>query len=105
MEPQWATLTVPLDHPPYDAPLYTCGDPLLRYEGQKIPEGDWEIELEDSVVQVTYNLYTALRQLRHHEKSKTLWVDALCIDQINGQERGDEVRAMARIYAQTSAVV
>ncbi|PWY76613.1 hypothetical protein BO83DRAFT_462399 [Aspergillus eucalypticola CBS 122712] len=44
-------------------------------------------------------------QLRGHEFERTLWVDAICIDQNNMTEKEMQIRNMARIYEQASQVV
>ncbi|KAL8365322.1 hypothetical protein RB595_004227 [Gaeumannomyces hyphopodioides] len=55
---------------------------------------------------VTPNLRGALTTLRHQiTEPRTLWVDALCIDQSNKNERSSQVRIMRGIYAQASRVV
>ena len=46
----------------------------------------------------TANLEAALRALRLPDKPRRLWIDSLCIDQSNLQERADQVRLMGRIY-------
>jgi hypothetical protein len=47
---------------------------------------------------VTPNLYAALRQLRHATKLKTLWIDAICINQRDNQEKTSQVKLMGEIY-------
>jgi hypothetical protein len=47
---------------------------------------------------VTRNLEEALRALRLPDRDRLLWVDALCINQSNTIERGQQVRLMALIY-------
>jgi len=48
-------------------------------------------------VPVTTNLYSALQQLRR-EGIERVWVDALCINQQNTEERSHQVRRMGAIY-------
>ncbi|EMD93890.1 hypothetical protein COCC4DRAFT_191246 [Bipolaris maydis ATCC 48331] len=49
---------------------------------------------------ITLNLESALRNLRaKYDTGLILWVDALCIDQANGEERTHQVQLMGRIYA------
>ena len=45
------------------------------------------------------NLEAALRYLRDEREGRTLWVDALCIDQGNVRERNQQVNRMRAIYA------
>ena len=53
----------------------------------------------DEVVFVTPQLYAALRRLRHEEASRYLWIDQICIDQANGEEKGEQVLMMGEIYS------
>ncbi|KAF2993691.1 hypothetical protein E8E13_001942 [Curvularia kusanoi] len=54
---------------------------------------------------ITKNLHAALAQLRDPEISKTLWIDAICINQADLQERASQVRMMAQIYSHAARVV
>ncbi len=45
------------------------------------------------------NLAAALRRVRCHDEDRILWVDAICINQNNDQERAEQVGFMGRIYA------
>ncbi|CAG1975205.1 unnamed protein product [Fusarium graminearum] len=56
-------------------------------------------------LQVTTNLESALRYLRKEKQSRTLWTDALCIDQRNEDEKGAQVQLMDRIYAKATATI
>ncbi|QDS74898.1 hypothetical protein FKW77_003802 [Venturia effusa] len=47
---------------------------------------------------VRENLYHALHQLRSMTEARSIWVDAICLDQNNTQERNDQVQRMTRIY-------
>ena len=47
---------------------------------------------------VTENLAVALRHLRKQHEIRTLWIDAICINQRDLTERSTEVRKMSRIY-------
>lgn len=45
------------------------------------------------------NIHAFLRRLRYHSKDRVLWLDAVCIDQNNISERGDQVSLMREIYS------
>ncbi|MCJ1390761.1 hypothetical protein MMC18_003622 [Xylographa bjoerkii] len=45
------------------------------------------------------NLFAALRQFRDTERELVLWIDALCINQDNQQEKNRQVLKMAEIYS------
>lgn len=44
------------------------------------------------------NLYAALRQLRRPDESVKIWVDAICINQLDDEEKAEQVARMAEIY-------
>jgi hypothetical protein len=55
--------------------------------------------------EVTMNLWAALRQLRHPDRKRVLWIDALCINQEDIQERNHQVSQMGRIYKSADCVI
>lgn len=54
---------------------------------------------------VTANLFRALCSIRHESKELSLWVDAICINQLNPKERSQQVRLMGSIYAAATNTV
>lgn len=83
------------DSPSYHALSYVWGDPEIRQD----------ISVHDRIVSVTQNLGIVLRYLRFENRSRRLWIDALCIDQNNRQERNTQVRMMGDIYAAANVVL
>jgi hypothetical protein len=84
-----------LDEPPaYVAISYAWGDGLdtepLEVQGVTMPVGK--------------SLYEALEAVRHNKQDTLVWVDALCIDQNNKDERATQVLLMGRIYSQAISV-
>lgn len=69
------------------------------------------INIDGHVVPVTSNLATVLTQFRshHHDSlqlhSMPMWIDAICINQADLEERALQVRLMGRIYRQASRVL
>lgn len=65
------------------------------------------ISLDGKPFQVTSNLESALRHLRHEEQDlqRRVWVDAICINQRDTEERGQQVRQMFNIYNRAEQVV
>lgn len=64
--------------------------------------------LRDLTVSKTYvksNLYAALRHLRHAKQEITLWVDALCINHDDRDEKASQVSKKIEIYNQASNVI
>ena len=58
--------------------------------------------LDDEPFYITVNLEIALTHLRYPDQERTLWVDAICIDQTNNNERNEQVRYMREIYCHCS---
>ncbi len=83
------------DKPVYEALSYTWGDPQITKT----------VLLKGSSFQVTTNLATALRHLRHKDEPRVLWADAICINQANITEREQQVAIMSRIYTLASSDV
>jgi hypothetical protein len=54
---------------------------------------------------LTANLELALRYLRHPLNARTLWVDAVCIDQCHIEERNHQVNMMRTIYSSADRVL
>lgn len=57
-----------------------------------------KVIVQDGHIMIRPNLDSALRHLRRRNAIVTLWVDALCIDQSNVQERNHQVQHMRQIY-------
>ncbi|CAH0021308.1 unnamed protein product [Clonostachys rhizophaga] len=76
--------------PPYESLSYAWG----------APEFSEPIIINEQTLFVTPNLDSALRALRHEEKVRLLWIDAICINQRSPQERGHQVTLMRTIYSE-----
>ncbi|KAK0652628.1 heterokaryon incompatibility protein-domain-containing protein [Cercophora newfieldiana] len=55
-------------------------------------------------ISISWNLYGALRRLRHVSQPMYIWVDAICINQKDDNERTDQVQLMREIYARSEEV-
>ncbi|GAQ34451.1 hypothetical protein AtubIFM54640_006069 [Aspergillus tubingensis] len=80
----------------YDALSYVWGDQT---------DGQSNISINNQAFSVGKNLHSALLRLRGFEFERTLWVDAICIDQNNIREKEKQIQNMARIYEQARQVV
>ncbi|KAI0429111.1 HET-domain-containing protein [Xylaria sp. FL1042] len=54
---------------------------------------------------ITHNLELTLRYIRLRDRPRMMWIDAVCIDQNNGQEQSAQVRRMGEIFSLASGVV
>lgn len=84
----------------YEALSYTWGEP----EFPKV------IHVNDSsgksqYIRITQNLYNALQRLRKVDAPRSMWIDALCIDQADLQEKGHQVAHMGQIFRRADRVV
>ncbi|MCJ1233371.1 hypothetical protein MMC14_001327 [Varicellaria rhodocarpa] len=68
-------------------------------------ENPSDILVDGKRLSVTANLYSALRRCRPPNANLTLWIDAICINQLDIPERESQVRMMRRIYQQAQRVV
>ncbi|KAK3628383.1 hypothetical protein LTR56_018651 [Elasticomyces elasticus] len=66
---------------------------------------DREIICEGEVLPVTQSAEEAIRRFRLPNKTRTLWVDAICIRQQDDEERSQQVSIMARIYKSATALL
>ena len=63
------------------------------------------VTCDGQTLNVTSNLESALKRLRSPNVPRTLWVDQLCLNQENVQEREQQVRQMADIYRHSCKVL
>lgn len=64
-----------------------------------------DIVVSGTILSVTKNLFDALGYLRDAVWTRTLWIDALCINQKDDAEKNTQVAMMGRIYSQASKVM
>ncbi|KAJ8118432.1 hypothetical protein OPT61_g574 [Boeremia exigua] len=88
----------------FDALSYVWGSPdNPQTIKANIASTDGTIRAFD--VSVTHNLATALHHLRHPEEERTVWADAICINQSDYDERAQQVLMMGDIYRSARSVV
>ena len=84
--------------PPYEALSYRCGD----------EEAEDVIYINGKSLQIRPNLASALRYLRPTKGGRTLWVDAISINQDERtglEEKKDQVRLMDKTYENAFGVL
>ncbi|KAI0856830.1 heterokaryon incompatibility protein-domain-containing protein [Xylaria cubensis] len=72
-----------------EALSYVWGEPIL----------DKAIKVDGKSFLVTANLNNILRSLRCQDVPRKVWIDAICINQSDLDEKGHQVRLMRRIYS------
>lgn len=83
-----------------DLPTYSA----ISYEwGSIVREHD--IFCDDRVLKVTANLSLLLSKLRTSDASQVLWIDAICIDQDDLDERSQQMLLMGKIYKNAAVVL
>ena len=80
---------------PYDALSYVWGSEVDQQA----------ICIDSYTLSVGANLHAALLSLRDPFIERILWIDAICINQNDIEEKGRQVQSMAKIYAKASRVV
>lgn len=83
----------------FEALSYTWDEPKFPHQ---IHVGT---DLASPIIQLTLNLYNALQHLRDTSAPRTLWIDALCINQSDEEEKGHQVAHMGQIYSGAENVV
>lgn len=80
-----------------------------RYEalsyvwGYRYP--DQEVLCDGRAILVTKNCLEALRYLRRKTEQRTVWVDAICIDQSSNLERTQQIQIMGDVYKCAEEVI
>ena len=82
---------VPLDQADYFALFYEWGS--SDHANLRL------IELNAKSFHVTSNLHAFLATVRNKAVTKSFWIDAICIDQLNSMERSIEVKRMGKIFS------
>jgi hypothetical protein len=63
------------------------------------------IECEGGKLLVTKNCEAALRRLRDNDVERIFWIDAICVDQDNTNERNHQVQLMREVYSTAHQVI
>ncbi|KAI1209669.1 heterokaryon incompatibility protein-domain-containing protein [Annulohypoxylon truncatum] len=90
--------------PPYEALSYVWGsstDPVKTVVEIVLPDST----LRNDEFLVGQNLATALQHLRYADMPRTIWADAICINQNDYDERAKQVLMMREIYHLAQKVV
>ncbi|KAI1496347.1 heterokaryon incompatibility protein-domain-containing protein [Biscogniauxia marginata] len=78
----------------------------LRHEYEGVTNSKSHLVRDDEqVFNVTKNLAIALKYLRLEDKSRVIWIDALCINQGSIRERNYAIPFMVDVYKSTGCVI
>ncbi|KAI7541839.1 HET-domain-containing protein [Hortaea werneckii] len=84
--------------PPYHALSYHWGPAGGRHMVRIL------VDSNAYSIQIRRNLHTALRRLRSTQVDVHLWVDALCVDQENKDEKSSQIPLMRLIFSRANSV-
>jgi hypothetical protein len=85
------------EKPKYEALSYVWGP--------KDTQNERSFVIDDARFSVRENLWIALQHLRLESESRVLWIDAICINQEETQERNHQVSQMGNIFKLAFRVV
>jgi len=98
--------------PPFDALSYTWGNAVCEELGPSLllptKERQNVLSCEGTIIPVRPNLHDALDMLldtKDETRADFTWVDALCINQEDSDERASQVRLMDGLYRRASSVL
>jgi hypothetical protein len=83
-----------------DAPVYTA----LSYVWGDAKTSK-EITVDGSALPITENLEVALHHMQYDDVRPAIWIDAICINQSDYDEKNDQVPRMSRIYSNARNVL
>ncbi|KAL9613631.1 MAG: hypothetical protein Q9167_001859 [Letrouitia subvulpina] len=81
--------------PPYNALSYHWGD----------SDDKRDIHVNGARTEVTRNLRVALEHLQESKSDVMLWIDALCINQTDKEEKDHEIKRMREIYGMSASTI
>jgi hypothetical protein len=79
----------------YEALSYVWGEPVYTCT----------LTTSQGCISLTPNLKQALQHIRLPDSVRPIWADAVCINQTNLQERGQQVKLMGQIYSKAGRVL
>ncbi|PQE16950.1 hypothetical protein CJF30_00003645 [Rutstroemia sp. NJR-2017a BBW] len=92
----------------YDFGEYDEGTHLyeaLSYVWGSCDDPPQSVYIDGQLLHVTTNLYAALLHLRDRNFARIIWVDYICINQNDKDEKSRQINLMARIYGEANRVI
>ncbi|KAF2117514.1 heterokaryon incompatibility protein-domain-containing protein, partial [Lophiotrema nucula] len=81
----------------YEALSYTWGEPVFSHHIFSVEDG--------TSIPITGNLDMILRRFREPSRVRSLWIDAVCIDQQDDNDKANQIGMMKAIYSTASRVL
>ncbi|KAG8530672.1 uncharacterized protein KY384_004027 [Bacidia gigantensis] len=82
---------------------------IVQYEALSYAWGNTvdtvDIDCDGHSIPIRQNLASALVHIRHEDRPRLLWVDAVCINQVDSRERSQQVQLMGEIFASARKVL
>ncbi|CZR51419.1 uncharacterized protein PAC_01295 [Phialocephala subalpina] len=114
-DPEFVKLTLRVvdlkDNPTFNALSYVWADyrPQLRQTYiSSLGERDFPVICNDQLLYVTSNLFQALKELRIRQRTQPMsdiWIDQICVNQKNNDERSTQIQMMGRLYKSAERVI
>ncbi|KAL8992318.1 MAG: hypothetical protein Q9188_007616, partial [Gyalolechia gomerana] len=86
-----------------------CLDDKIQYEALSYTWGDAtqrsELYCNGKHLSITSNLGKALRYLRSEKETRALWIDAVCINQADNEEKRHQIALMGDVYTKAHQVI
>jgi len=80
----------------YEAVSYVWGEPEFTHYIR--------CRSQDSHLKITLRMDSLLRHLRKETTVRRLWIDAICLNQADNEEKSVQVQLMGEIYSQARKV-
>ncbi|KAI0442937.1 heterokaryon incompatibility protein-domain-containing protein [Xylaria telfairii] len=68
-------------------------------------QGKRQVTCDGASLSITNSLFTGLEYFRYADRSRTLWADAICINQADVVEKSSQVLLMPHIYSQATCTL
>lgn len=91
----FVSIDLELDSPIYEAISYVWGNPTDKVE----------IFCEQESILIPRNLYDMLQRIRSTDRTRYVWADAICINQSDPEELGQQVSIMRLIFRNAKRVL
>lgn len=95
-----APIRATVKHQPLQYGAYEALSPALESEEKRET-----ILVNGQLVTVGGGLLEALRDIRRETESRTLWIDSICINQNDREEKGEQLRRITEIFGHATRVI